>query len=181
MQNSVSLKDFVTGRNVPIATVAQYIRRHPEAFSGHILHRQHETLLDVDAVDKLDKMYPYPRPVEVMEDTAARNALIAAQKELLTLKDEHAREIRALQDSLASARMQLAQAEATKVLLEDKEAQLERVRDELTTTQGFLANANQSIGRLEGEVSAERKKADDLAAENARLKERGLIARILNH
>lgn len=75
----MKIKDFVQGRNVSYDTVRKYITNHPKTFSGHI-GKSNNIILDDYAVELLDKKYPFPEPVQVIQDTAARDELLELHK-----------------------------------------------------------------------------------------------------
>ena len=76
----MKIKEFIQGRNVSYDTVRRYISNHPELFKGHI-GRPNNVILDDYAVQLLHEKYPFPEPVQIIEDTAA-------QQELADLKDK---------------------------------------------------------------------------------------------
>lgn len=70
----MKIKDFIDGRNVSYQTVRKYIVNHPEVFKGHI-GRTNNIVLDDVAIEILEKKYPFPEPVQVIQDTEAREKL----------------------------------------------------------------------------------------------------------
>lgn len=115
----MTITDFCKGRNVDAQAIRKYIDRHPDDFAGHTGKKGREVTLDDYALAILEDKYHFPAPVEVIEDTEARRKLIQAQEMIIQLQ------IR-IQEQTAA----IAQAEATKMLLEDKEVQLQRVYDQ---------------------------------------------------
>ena len=106
----ILLTEFAVGRNERADTIRKYISRHKNEFEGHCSISGTKMELDDVAVELLDKVYPLPKPVEIIEDTESRNELLKTQKLVIQL-----------QQKISEQSMALAQAEATKLLLEDKE------------------------------------------------------------
>ena len=89
----MKIQEFIQGRNIKYATVFQYIKRNQDAFSGHI-GKSNNIELDDEAVRLLEEKYPFPEPVQVVQDQAARDKLLevtekyAAAMEKITLLTE---------------------------------------------------------------------------------------------
>jgi len=103
------------------------------------------------------------------QDTESRKELIKAQKLIIQL-----------QQKISEQSLALAQAEATKILLEDKEEQLKEKRNELDEKKIELDEAKQEISSQRARADAEKAKAEEAQREIDRLKNRGLLERILN-
>lgn len=127
------LIEFAKSRNEKPDTIRKYINRHPEQFAGHISKSGNKMELDSVAQELLEEVYPLPRPVEVIVDTESREELIRMQKLLIQAQQE-------------MMRMQtlVAQAEAQKILLEDKESQLNDAREEIKELRAEL-DAERSV------------------------------------
>lgn len=127
------LNEFAKSRNEKPDTIRKYINRHPEQFAGHISKSGNKMELDSVAQELLEEVYPLPRPVEVIVDTESREELIRMQKLLIQAQQE-------------MMRMQtlVAQAEAQKILLEDKESQLNDAREEIKELRAEL-DAERSV------------------------------------
>ena len=108
------IKEFAEARGVDMKAVSRYMKRHEMAYNQ-------ETGLTDEQLAVLEKKYPLPSPVQVVEDTEARKMLIETQKALIEA-----------QNALIKAQAQLAQAEAQKLLLEDREAQLAALKEDLS-------------------------------------------------
>lgn len=126
-RKSMTITDFCKNRNVDAQTIRKYIKRHSEDFTGHTGKKGREITLDEHALIALEDKYPFPAPVEVIEDVEARKKLIQTQEMIIQLQ------IR-IQDQTVA----LAQAEAAKMLLEDKEQQLQRAYDQCDKLQREL-------------------------------------------
>ena len=111
------LKDFAEGRNESSHTIATYIRRHPEEFEGHTSMSGNKLVLDDEAIEILDKVYPLPKPVEIIVDHESRDKFIKALEE-----------IRVLEKEIKESYQIVAEAKATLMLLEDKKQELEASR-----------------------------------------------------
>ena len=158
----MNITEFAQSRNKTVGAVSNYIQRHRDLFKGHTKKTGTNAELDEYALEILEKKYPLPKPVEVVEDIETIKELSETRKELA----EAGKRIEVLQSKLLESSKQIAQAEATKLLLEDKTAQLDKAEKEAQD----LKNKNENL-------SAELEK---LRIENATLKNRGLFARIFN-
>ncbi len=151
----ITITEFSEQRNEDRDTVNAYIRKHPE-IQKDVSKKGKNTVIDTasDGYALLDKQYPLPKPIEVIEDTESRAKLIKTQELVIQL-----------QDKLNRAQMQIAQAEATKILLEDKETQLEReyersakAEERATTAEGQMESLRTEIEKLQEELERERAK-----------------------
>lgn len=137
----MKVTDFLKGREVERQAVTRYINRHEEIFKGHTEKVGKEIELDSVAVEELEKVYPLPKPVTLIngvpheEFIRVQNELIMAQKV-----------VGELQNRLLEAQEQIATAKATTLLLEDKtqrisdlEAKAEADKDEIKALQEALA------------------------------------------
>ena len=102
----MKIKEFIEGRNVSYDTVRKYIINNENLFKGHT-GRAKNIVLDDEAIAILDKKYPLPNLIQIVEDTEARNQLIEAQKKIIEL-----------QQQLIIAAPKLAQADHNEFLLE---------------------------------------------------------------
>lgn len=75
----------------------------------------------------LERQYPLPQMVQVVEDTESREKLIQAQELIIQL-----------QKKINEQSQLIAQAEATKMLLEDKQVQLDKMEAEKADLQKQL-------------------------------------------
>lgn len=83
----MKIKEFIKGRNVSYDTVRKYIVKNEKLFKGHI-GRPNNIVLDDEAISILDKKYPFPEPIQIVEDTEARKQLIAAQQRIIELQQQ---------------------------------------------------------------------------------------------
>ena len=103
----MKVTDFLKGREVERQAVTRYINRHEEIFKGHTEKVGKEIELDSVAVEELEKVYPLPKPVTLIngvpheEFIRVQNELIMAQKV-----------VGELQNRLLEAQEQIATAKA---------------------------------------------------------------------
>ncbi len=158
----ILLTNFAESRNEKPDTIRKYINRHKDEFEGHCSFCGTRMEIDDYAVKMLNQLYPLPKPVEIIEDTESRKELIKAQKLIIQL-----------QQKISEQSLALAKAAANKILLEDKEEQLKEKRNELD-------EAKQEISFQRARADAEKAKAEEAQREIDRLKNRGLLERLLN-
>lgn len=130
----MKVTDFLQGREVERQAVTRYINRHEELFAGHIKKVGKEIELDADAVAVLEKVYPLPAPVEVVEDKESREQLIQTQKLVIQLQQKLV-DLQAEQTRYAQIE---AQAHATALLLEDKEKLIDELKARETAKESEL-------------------------------------------
>lgn len=92
----MKISEFIRGKNVNYDTVRRYINRNPEMFKGHV-GRANKIELDDIAVQLLEKKYPFPEPVQVIQDQEAREKLqevtekyAAAMEKITALTEQNA-------------------------------------------------------------------------------------------
>lgn len=83
----VSIKDFSEERNVDNDTVNAYLRNHPE-IKQHTKRVRKNIVIDTEseAYALLERQYPLPQMVQVVEDTESREKLIQAQELIIQLQ-----------------------------------------------------------------------------------------------
>lgn len=121
----ISVTKFAEERNEKSDTIRKYINRHSE-IAEHTTMKEKNMMLDEVAVRMLEEIYPLPKPVEIIEDTESRLQLIKTQKLVIQL-----------QNQLLEAQGKLAKAEATQLLLENKEKQIEKLEAENKDLKGY--------------------------------------------
>ena len=131
----VTITDFAESRNTDRDTVNAFIRKHPE-IKEHTKRDGKHVVIDTDseAYELLDKQYPLPRLVQIVEDTESREKLIKAQEVIIQL-----------QQKLSESKQLLAQAEATKILLEDKQEQLVKTNERLDRAEAELVELRKEL------------------------------------
>ena len=143
----MTITEFAESRQVQPQAISRYIGRHPEKFNGHTEKKGKTVELDDIAVELLEKKYPLPAPVQIIEDTESRQKLIKAQELIIQL-----------QGKLMDAQSQIAEAEATKILLEDKNAQIEKYEHTEAANKQTIDELNKKIIDLSEELSKEKTK-----------------------
>ena len=73
------ITEFAKSRNIKPQTVSRYINRHSEKFDGLVLKSGKEITLSEEAIYILDKVYPLPKPIQVIVDHESRDKLVEAQ------------------------------------------------------------------------------------------------------
>lgn len=164
----MNITEFAGARNEQAQTISIYIKRHPELFEGHTRKVGKTVELDEVALEILEKQYPLPRPVQLMngvdpeEHKAVQDKLTAAQEFIIKL-----------QDKMMEDQKLLAQAEAQKILLEDRESQLK-----IATEEGEKKDTE--IDLQKKKIEEQNRQLEELKLENERLKNRSLFERIFN-
>ena len=137
----MKVTDFLKGREVERQAVTRYINRHEEIFKEHTKKIGKEIELDADAVAELEKVYPLPKPITIV-DGVSHEDFIRVQNELIAIQQR----MNELQSSLMDAQEMLATARATEMLLEDRtkriaelEAREEAKEQEIRALQEALA------------------------------------------
>lgn len=142
----MKITEFLQGRDVERQAVTRYISRHDEIFNGHVTREGKELDLDNYAVSVLKEVYPPLKPVTIIKGVSheeyerVMKELIKAQKE----KDE-------IQNRLLETAEQIASANATKMLLEDKAAQIEKMEKE-------QAELKANLEKMQEQLNAEKAK-----------------------
>lgn len=85
----ILLKAFASERGVSTDAVTAYIRRHKKEFEGHTKKVEKRLLIDDEAIIKLDKIYPLPRPIEIVGDTETQRKLIKIQEMYIELQEKY--------------------------------------------------------------------------------------------
>lgn len=151
----MKIKDFIEGRNVEKQAINRYISRHPELFTGHTKMVGKEMDLDDEAIRILDKQYPYPEPIQIVEDTESRRQLLLAQQQIIQL-----------QQQMIKLAEKAALVEAQTLLIEDREGKIEQLQSEIEKHENEEKNLINQVHEREQEIE--------------RLRSRKLIERILN-
>lgn len=146
----MTLKEFAESRGIDYSTLMQWLWRHPELRQqmgkkgkNYILAPESEVYAE------LDKKYPMPRPVQVVQDEEARQALAEAQKK-----------IEILQDRLLQAGEQLRELEGTRLLLEQRNQELEQMKRREEDAREAAKKAEAAQKRAEEEAADARAQAE---------------------
>ena len=144
----LKVSDFAEERHVDRNAVTQYIRRHPEIFDGHTRRDGNQLLVDEEAVEALNRQYPLPQLVEVVEDKESRQKLILAQEKIIQL-----------QEQMAGMAQIAAQADAQRLLLEDTKERLQDTEKRLQEAQEGLKAVQAELMSTREELASERSKS----------------------
>lgn len=164
----MTITEFARSRNEQAQTISIYMKRHAAEFEGHTRKKGKSVELDEKAIEILDKVYPVPKPVQIINGVDPdEHKRVQTELEILRKKYEATLETMSkLQTQVIEDQKLIAQADAQKILLEDKQKQLEEVKKEKDGQDIRIGEQNQKIAELQ--------------LENERLKNRGLWARLLN-
>lgn len=132
--SSMKITEFCNGRNVEQQAVRKYIDRHPEQFEEHVKRVGREIDFDEAAFKILEKKYPMPQLIQIVDNPETLEKLEETRADLDKAKDI----IINLQNKINEQSRALAAAEATKLLLQDKELQLSKSESRLTATEAEL-------------------------------------------
>lgn len=132
----ISVAEFAINRGQDRDTVNAYIRNHPE-IQEETIRKGKSRYLDTEtkAYQALDKKYPLPKPVEVIEDTEARHQLVEAQQLIIRL-----------QQQLVEAAPKIAWAEQNQQMLDTITSENENLKLENVKLQKFK---DESMEKLE--------------------------------
>ena len=163
----MNISEFARSRGIEPQTVRHYVNDH-EYIKKHTKKVGKTVELSEEAIELLDKIYPLPRPVQLMngvdpdEHKAVQDKLTAAQEFIIKL-----------QNKMMEDQKLLAQAEAQKILLEDRESQLK-----IATEEGEKKDTE--IDLQKKKIEEQNRQLEELKNENERLKNRSLFERIFN-
>lgn len=143
----MKITDFLKGRDVKRQAVTRYINRHDEIFKGHTDRVGKEIELDSYAIAELEKIYPYPKPVTII-DGVPQKEFIRVQNELIASQQRTSE----LQNRLLEVQEQIVIAKATELLLEDR---TKRISD----LEAQEEEKEQEIRALKDELAKERSKS----------------------
>lgn len=157
----MTIKEFCSGRGIESQAVRKYIERHPE-LAKHTGKKGREIVLKPECIRELEKVYPLPRPVEVVADVETMQQLLKAKDAIIILQQK-------LQDAEKAA----ALAEERQLRIEDKERQLRAAELQ-------LEEKEKQLQEISGAKEAAEQKAAELDAELERIRNRNLWQRIFD-
>ena len=160
---SMTITEFAESRNVEAQAVSRYLVRHPKEKAS--CRKVGKTIeLSDEAYELLDKQYPLPKPVQVINGVP-HEEYEAVQKKLDETKDL----LLIMKDTIAEKEKLLIQQEANVKLLEDKSSFIEKA----------LEDEKAEKAAIQAENKALHAKIDDLNAELLEAKRpRSLLERI---
>ena len=148
----MTLKEFAESRNVEYNTLMQWLYRRPD-LREQMPKEGKFYILDPESevYDILDRKYPFPRPIQIVQDEEARAELAAAQKK-----------IQDLQDRLLQVAPQIARLETMDLLLEQREQELEEAKRDVEEKMAEVAGLKEE--REAQKIRAERAEASEAEA-----------------
>lgn len=153
----MKLVDFARSRNIEPATIHKYLERNPE-LKEHTSKQGKAVILDEYARQELDKVYPLPKPVTIINGIP---------------EEEH----RQVLTKLIDTGEELKEALVIITQLRETIAQLDKLELEAKHELALL-EMKEEAARKDSEQA--RKESEELRAEINRLRNRNLIERILN-
>lgn len=166
----MNITEFASARNEQSQTISIFIKRHPEQFEGHTRKVGKTVELDEVALEILEKQYPLPRPVQLINGVDPEE-----HKAVMEELNKAQRTIIGLQSKITDYSLQIAKAEATQLLLEDKDKELQSVKTDLKR-EGEEKNAlrdklTKAEGKIERYEDAIKKKDQELRQSEKNVKE----------
>lgn len=150
----MTLREFAESRGVDYGTLMQWLWHRPELRKqmdkegkSYVLNPESEVYAE------LDKKYPPPKPVQIVQDEEARQALAEAQKK-----------IEILQDRLLQAGEQLRELEGTRMLLEQRNQKIERLLEQEAAAREAAAESKAEAERQENAAKEAREEAERFRA-----------------
>ena len=149
----VSIKDYAKSKGVSYEAVRKQVSRYSEELKGHISVKNRTKYLDDDAVAFLDQKRA-ENPIIIMESNKddelqrlkEENDLLKNQ--LLEFQNKHIKYREEIDEKLHL----IAQAEAQKNLLEDKQRQLEEKNKQIEEKEVQLQKERERSERAENEL-----------------------------
>ena len=149
--NSVKISQFARKHEVEPQAVSRYISRHPEIQAACAQENGRVVDLSPEAVALLEEQYPAPKdPVQVVVGVpqskfdALSEDHAELQKKYAALLEKVAR----IQEERVAEQKRLAEAEATQLLLEDKEKRLVEEQERAAAAEQNAAAAREEVVRL---------------------------------
>lgn len=161
----VNITDFAESRNIDRDTVNAYIRKHPE-IQQYVSKEGKHTVIDTESegYKLLEKQYPLPQLVQIVEDKEARDEVLRLNKEL---ENAHKVIIRLTEEKNINIEL-LAKAEANQLLLVEKSETLSKTEEKLEKAEAKLDKKDELIEQMRAELEQARKDvvdAQNVAAE----------------
>lgn len=164
----MTLKEFAEGRGVEYNALMQWLYRRPELRERMPKEGKSYVIEPGDGIfEILDKKYPIPKPIQVIQDEEARKELAEAN-----------RKIQELQEAMLKMAARASQADAMQLMLEQRDTELEQTREALHKEQEERISIAESAGRLRVELEAAQKDASEAKEKAERMESAGLFARI---
>lgn len=165
----MNINEFANLHNQHHRTVSIYIKRHPELFDGHIEDFENQKILDDEAIRILEKQYPLPKPVPMVENPETQQKYINALEQ-----------INYLQNQLLHVREQLQEYKSLKILLEEKSNENQEIKNQVKLLSEELVHLQVEQEKRTIIIKSKEKDFDELNLKYEKLKNRGLWGRIVN-
>lgn len=186
----MNLTEFAVSRGIKHSALCMYINRHPELFDGHLEKTSKGSILDDAAYEILDKKYPVPKPVQIVEDEELRrkyeelkDQIIIAQGKIQVLLEEKV----ATADLIAEAKLsrELLETQDREISQKDEmishqEKEISDLRDQISIDQEQILEISSRTAAAEERADQEEKKRIQAEEELNRIRSRGFWARIFN-
>lgn len=159
----ISFGEYAEQRNISTNTLSAYVKKHPE-IDKHIKHigKKAYIPLDSEGYELLDKQYPLPQPVQVVQGVP---------------EEEH----RKLQAQYIKALEMISRLqENNAALLEDKQRLLTDQSEQQKEKEKAVAAIHEIQLKAIRADSQHRRELEELRQEIRRLKSRGFWARLFN-
>ena len=145
----MTITEFAESRNVEAQAVSRYLVRHPQEKAS--CRKVGKTVeLSDEAFVLLDKQYPLPKPVQVINGVP-HEEYEAVQKKLDQTKDV----LIAMKEALAEKEKLLIQQEANVKLLEDKSAFIEKALEDEKAEKASIQAENKVLYEKIDSLNAE--------------------------
>lgn len=140
----MNIGEFAEARGIKADTVRKYISNHKKDFDGHTHIQDKKLVIDEEAQSILDKVYPMPKPVQVIKGVPEEEHREVLDK-VIKLQDE------IIKLNMALSQLQL-ESSTREYLIEQKETEKTKLTEEIEQ----LKNLND---KLSEELEAEKNKS----------------------
>ena len=140
----MTITEFARSREQQPQTISRYINRHADLFKGHTKKTGKTVELDAAAVELLDKVYPLPKPVTLIQGVPEEEHLRVLQKKDAQIQALQQKLIE-MQEKCSSLRLESAENKAKTLLIEEKDKQLQLQRERADQSDAELARFKKTI------------------------------------
>lgn len=164
----MNITEFAKSRGVDPQAVQKYVARNKDLFDGKAVKDGKETRLLEAAIAILEKQYPLPQPVHVLQgiDPEEHRRVLAQLAAAETRNAQALDRIAQLLQEHGELKERLAYGEAVQLLLEDKSKRLDQTEEKLDQTTAQADKLKEELTAAKGEIE--------------RMKSRSLWQRIRN-
>lgn len=140
----ITISEFAKKRNIDKDTVNAWIRKHPDINSCCTIQNKEKTIdITSTAYKVLEKKYPLPKPIEVVEDIETRKKLVQAQEYIVQLQ----KKIMDMQEELNESNIKIASIQSMQLLIDDKNQQLKEKNNEITYQKNEVAKRDLELNK----------------------------------